>query len=71
MPVLYGYALLMRPPMPGSVPRDRLVSCSDVCGTAPSGHSTWGYAIYSRKLTAQEITHYELEELPLDYVYPV
>ena len=55
------YAFLMRPPMPGAMPRDGLIECKEICGTAPSGHHAWGWADYSRYLTGDEISHYDLE----------
>ena len=59
---LYRYHLLMRPPTPGSIPISGLVNCYDEEGIAPSGHHTWGWAEYNRKLSDQEVYNWELEE---------
>lgn len=59
---LYRYHLLMRPPYPGSIPIDGLVNVHDEESTAPSGHHTWGWAEYRRKLSDQEVKNWELEE---------
>lgn len=50
------YGCRMRPPGPGAVPRDGLIQCS--YDDAPR---YWGYAEYSRALTEDEISHYELD----------
>lgn len=55
------YAFLMRPPMPGAMPREGLLDVREVSGHAPSGRYSWGWAEYSRKLTPDEIQHYDLE----------
>lgn len=58
----YCYAMLMRPPAPGAIPREGLIEAipfeSAVSG---SGHRIWGKATYSRELTQKEIDDYELE----------
>ena len=59
---LYRYDLLMRPPTPGAIPVAGLVECREEEGTSPSGHHTWGRAIYNRKLSDQEVFNWELEE---------
>lgn len=59
---LYRYDLLMRPPTPGAIPIAGLVECREEVGISPSGHHTWGYAIYNRKLSDQEVYNWELEE---------
>ena len=59
----YRYANLMRPAGPGAVPRDGWIDTSFEELTTPSGHHAWGYVTYNRKLSAQEISDYELEEL--------
>lgn len=62
-PERYGYLCLMRPPMPGAIPRDGLVECDAEEGvSAASGHHYWGRAIYSRRLTDEEVKHYDLEQ---------
>ena len=58
---VYGYYCLMRPPMPGAVPRDGMVRCEAKEGTALSGHHYWGRVMYERKLTDYEVKHYDLE----------
>ena len=55
------YALLMRPPQPGAIPREGLKEIKSIEGYAPSGHHAWGWAEYDRYLTDDEIKHYELE----------
>ena len=55
------YATLMRPPMPGAVPRKGLLEMKEIEGNAPSGHHAWGWAEYDRFLTGEEIRDYELE----------
>lgn len=57
----YRYATLMRPPMPGGIPRRGLVQTKDIEGTTPKGHHAWGWAEYDRELSEQEIDQYELE----------
>lgn len=61
MRYVYRYGLLMRPPMPGAIPREGLLGCREITGTSPSGHRCWGWAEYDRKLTDDEVQHYELE----------
>ena len=58
----YRYHCLMRPPAPGAIPINGLLECIDDEGTSPSGHHTWGLAIYNRKLSKQEVYNWELEE---------
>lgn len=65
---LFRYALLMRPPMPGAIPRQGLLEVKAINGICPSGHSAWGWAEYDRELTDEEIKHYELEYLHSAYV---
>lgn len=57
------YATLLRPPGPGAVPRDGLLSCNSIEGITPSGHHAWGTVDYNRRLTPKEIAHYDLEHL--------
>ena len=59
----YRYAMLMRPPQLGACPMEGLISVSCEEDIAPSGHHTWGWAKYNRKLSDKEIYDYELEEL--------
>ena len=58
----YVYLALMRPPMPGAVPRAGLIHCDCEEGIAPSGHHYWGRAVYDRELTEKEVYDYELEK---------
>lgn len=58
----YKYFFLMRPPAPGAMPIAGLIECHEEEGTAPSGHHTWGWALYNRKLSDQEVCNWELEE---------
>lgn len=62
---MHGYLCLMRPPYPGAVPRDGLERVDFKEGRAPSGHFYWGRAMYSRELSEEERSHYDLEETPL------
>lgn len=59
--IVARYALLMRPPMPGAMPREGLMECREISGTTPGGHHAWGWAEYNRRLTEKEISDYELE----------
>ena len=58
---LYRYYCRMRPPMPGSVPRDGLdrVYSFDTRESV-NGVEAWGFAEYTRELTEKEIADYEL-----------
>lgn len=58
----FKYFLLMRPPTPGAISIRGLVECREEEGVSPSGHHTWGWAIYNRKLSDTEVNRYELEE---------
>ena len=60
----YTYRLLMRPPGPGAVPRDGLLWTDDNDEWTGNRH-TWGHAVYSRKLTDEEIEHYEMERVEI------
>lgn len=60
---LWAYRCLMRPPMPGAVPKDGLVECDFVERFTKSGKHYWGRVFYSRKLTDKEVADYELEYL--------
>ena len=63
----YGYLCLMRPPMPGAVPREGLLQCKGKEGhSRESGHHYWGLAFYDRELTPEEIRHYDLERASLE-----
>lgn len=56
----HRYACILRPPGPGAVPRDGLVNSACESGTAMTGHFTWGWVEYSRRLTEQEERIYDL-----------
>lgn len=57
------YGMLMRPPGPGAVPKKGLLDMGFDEGYAPSGHHVWGWAEYDRKLSDEELSDYELEEM--------
>jgi len=61
----YAYLCLMRPPVPGAVPREGLDSVDFKEGHSLSGHHYWGHVIYNRRLTEEEAHHYDLEETAL------
>ena len=61
MYLVIKYRCLMRPPMPGAVPREGLNAVWFDEGETPSGHHYWGTAVYIRELTEEEISHYDLE----------
>jgi hypothetical protein len=61
----YGYYCLMRLPGPGAIPKDGLDGVDFKEGYSLSGHHYWGHAIYNRKLTDEEVLHYDLEETAL------
>lgn len=56
----YYYYMRMRPPMPGAMPRDGLIEArgNEIW---KGGCHYWGEAVYSRKLTAEEASHYDME----------
>lgn len=62
---LWAYLCLMRPPMPGAIPRDGLTHVDFKEGRALSGHHYWGHAIYDRELAPEEVRHYDLEKTAL------
>lgn len=54
--------MLMRLPEPGAMPRDGLVSAEYKPGySRQTGHHYWGIVVYNRKLTDEEVYHYDLE----------
>ena len=59
---VYPYHCLMRPPMPGAVPKDGLSYVDFREGKLLDGRHHWGTAVYTRKLTRKEIDDYELLE---------
>lgn len=56
----HRYACLLRPPGPGTAPRDGLINSSCQIGIAMTGHFTWGWVEYNRRLTEQEERIYDL-----------
>lgn len=59
----YRYYTLNRPPMPGGIPKDGLLSvqCYDTrLLVIAINRWAWGYVEYSRPLTAEEISNHEL-----------
>lgn len=56
----HRYACILRPPGPGAVPRDGLVNSACESGVAMTGHYTWGWVEYNRRLTEQEERIYDL-----------
>ena len=58
----YSYALLMRPPAPGALPKEGLIHVSYLQGKTASGHYYWGSAEYNRRLTEEELKQYDMEE---------
>lgn len=61
--LIVRYACRMRPPDLGAVPRIGMHRVGFIEGTAPSGHHAWGWVEYTRKLTDEEVKHYDLEYL--------
>lgn len=57
------YYTLRRPPMLGAVPKGFTSICAfDERTFIPEiGQTAWGYALYDRKLTTEEIDRFELE----------
>lgn len=63
METRYRYYTLYRPPMPGGIPKQGLLSIheyEDRLLVTSINRWAWGYAEYSRKLTEKEISDYEL-----------
>lgn len=60
----WAYRCLMRPPMPGAVPKDGLVECDFNERFTPRGKHYWGRVFYDRQLTEKEVADHELEYLP-------
>lgn len=58
----YMYACLMRPPMPGAIPREGLDYVDFYEGETKDTHQHyWGAAAYTRELTKDEVAHYDLK----------
>lgn len=63
--VVYRYYCRLRPPMPGSVPRQGLVRTYEYdYKQSFDGIGAWGFAEYDRLLTDEEVNHYELVASP-------
>lgn len=61
--MIYRYALLQRPPMPGALPHgglDRVESFYEKQSVCGLDRPAWGVADYTRPLTDEEIANYEL-----------
>lgn len=56
----FYYYMRMRPPTPGAMPREGLIEArgNEIWR---NGSHYWGLVIYNRKLTAEEVNHYDLE----------
>lgn len=54
------YAMLMRPPYPGALPKDGLIEV-DFNEFKLNGWHCWGTAVYGRELTEEEMLHYDME----------
>ena len=64
----YKYYCIMRPPMPGAIPRGPIEVCAfrDRRYVPEIDRMAWGYVIYTRELSYAEIHEYELIAHPLD-----
>ena len=58
----YPYHCLMREPGPGTIPMDGLSFIDYRTGKCADGHLHWGTAVYTKKLTDEEVEQYELRE---------
>ena len=61
--MIYTYFLRERPPTPGAIPKDGLIETYEFphpMHDPMDNHMLYGYANYSRKLTKEEIDHYDL-----------
>lgn len=61
----YRYGFLLRPPGLGCQPRDGLVSTLAEEDADIDGTPLWGWAIYDRRLTDEEVSHYDLRFLDI------
>lgn len=60
---MYTYFCRERPPVPGAVPRKGLIEVYEYphpIYDQMDGHLLYGYVNYDRKLTAEEVSAYEL-----------
>ena len=55
----YVYKTVLRPPGPGAVPRDGLIR-ADCVESWQNNRHFWGHAVYNRRLTKEEMEHYDL-----------
>lgn len=67
MTKFHYYGFLYRPPMPGAQPNDGLVITKEI-EMVIRGKRLWGFAAYTRKLTAEEVVQYELMEVTSDEI---
>ena len=57
----WRYCCPSRPPAPGCVPKEGLVGVNWGEGYyVPAAHMTWGYVVYDRMLSDEELDQYEL-----------
>lgn len=61
---MYKYYCLMRPPMPGGVPKDTVEAWDygDRILVPENGKLVWGHILSRRKLSTGEVLEYELME---------
>ncbi len=60
---MHTYYTLYRPPAPGAIPKERLYFVHSFEGRTwvpDIQRYAWGFAVYCRELTAEEIRQYEL-----------
>ncbi len=64
----YKYYCIMRPPMPGGIPKGAMeVRTFRERRYVPEiDRMAWGYVIYTRELCYPEISEYELISAPVD-----
>ena len=60
--LFYPYRCLMRPPTPGAIPIDGLLYVDGKERKTLDGRHIWGIAVYTRKLSPEEVERFELEE---------
>ncbi len=63
---MYRYYTTQRPPMPGSIPKDGLISVVSFDRRTRVEHigECWGYAMYKHRLTPAAMKDYELRQTP-------
>lgn len=60
---MFKYYMILRPPMPGAMPRNNLTDMKDFGDRtyAPEiGREAWGWITYSEPLSKKDIEHYDL-----------